>query len=191
MEDHIREEVLYREPEALGLDRDDTIVRRKMAQKMDFLTQDIATAIEPDDAALRAFFDLNAARYNKAARVSFKHVYFSQDRRGPQLDADALAALGSLREGGNEEQLGDPFLGVHELPRPTRRRSQRRLVRNLQLPSLQCRLANGAGRQVELWPSSGVGGRTRGAAARGVRIRPRGRAPNILRRHNCSPTCLD
>ena len=62
---HIREEVLCREALALGLDRDDTIVRRRLAQKMEFLTDDIASAAEPDEAAVREFFEKNAARYAK------------------------------------------------------------------------------------------------------------------------------
>lgn len=114
VQDHIREEVLYREALAMGLDRDDTIVRRRMAQKMEFLTQDIAAAVAPDDAALRAFFEANAARYAKAARVSFRHVYFSRERRGAQLDADAREALAALRKGASEETVGDPFLREHE-----------------------------------------------------------------------------
>ncbi len=55
--DHIREEVLYREALAMGLDRNDTIVRRRLAQKMEFLSQDIAATVEPDEAALREYFN--------------------------------------------------------------------------------------------------------------------------------------
>jgi peptidyl-prolyl cis-trans isomerase C len=112
--DHVREEVLYREALAMGLDRNDTIVRRRMAQKMEFLGQDIAAAVEPDEAMLRKFFEQNAARYAKAARVSFRHVYFSKDRRGERLDADAREALVLLSRGENEETVGDPFLREHE-----------------------------------------------------------------------------
>jgi peptidyl-prolyl cis-trans isomerase C len=108
--DHIREEVLYREALALGLDRDDTIVRRRMAQKMEFLTQDIVAVVEPEDAALRKFFEGNAMRYAKAARVSFRHVYFSKERRGGRLEADARAALEALAKGASEETIGDPYL---------------------------------------------------------------------------------
>ncbi len=79
---HIREEVLCREALALGLDRDDTIVRRRLAQKMEFLTDDLAGAAEPEDAAVRNFFETNAARYAKPAQVSFRHVYFSKEKRG-------------------------------------------------------------------------------------------------------------
>lgn len=112
--DHVREEVLHREALALGLDRDDTIVRRRMAQKMEFLGQDIAAAVEPDETALRKFFEENAARYAKAARVSFRHVYFSKERRGDRLEADAREALAALATGADEATVGDPFLREHE-----------------------------------------------------------------------------
>ena len=112
--DHLREEVLYREALAMGLDRDDSIVRRRMAQKMEFLTQDIAGAAEPDDAALRKFFAQNAARYMKAARVSFRHVFFSKERRGARLEADAREALAALAKGASDETMGDPFLREYE-----------------------------------------------------------------------------
>jgi parvulin-like peptidyl-prolyl isomerase len=112
--DYLREEVLYREALAMGLDRDDTIVRRRMAQKMEFLSQDIAAAVVPDDAELRRFFEDNAVRYAKAARVSFRHVYFSKERRSARLEADALDALDALAKGASEETIGDPFLREYE-----------------------------------------------------------------------------
>jgi peptidyl-prolyl cis-trans isomerase C len=108
--DHLREEVLYREALAMGLDRDDSIVRRRMAQKMEFLTQDIAAAVEPDDAALRKYFEQNATRYTKAGRVSFRHVFFSKERRGAKADAEAREALAALAQGASDETMGDPFL---------------------------------------------------------------------------------
>jgi hypothetical protein len=108
--EHVREEVLYREALALGLDGNDTIVRRRLAQKMEFLGQDLATAGKPDEAALRKFYDENAARYAKAARVSFQHIYFSKDKRGDRLEADAREALTALVNGARDESLGDPFL---------------------------------------------------------------------------------
>ncbi len=114
VEAHIREEVLYREALAMGLDRNDTIVRRRMAQKMEFLSQDIAAAVEPDEAALREYFTENAARYEKAARLSFRQVYFSKDKRGDKLAADAQAALQALAQGADEETLGDPSLLPYE-----------------------------------------------------------------------------
>ncbi len=107
---YIREEVLSREALALGLDRDDTIVRRRLAQKMEFLTDDVVAAAEPDEAALRQFFAANAARYDRPAQISFRHVYFSRERRGAQTEAASLVALASLHSGVSDETLGDPFL---------------------------------------------------------------------------------
>jgi len=44
IDDYVREEVLYREAIAIGLDRNDDIVRRRLIQKMEFLTQNPATS---------------------------------------------------------------------------------------------------------------------------------------------------
>ncbi len=107
---HIREEVLCREAMAMGLDRDDTIVRRRLAQKMEFLASDIVSAAEPTDAEAREFFARNSARYAKAGRVSFRHVYFSKEKRGADVDAAAREALKDLANGANNETMGDPFL---------------------------------------------------------------------------------
>jgi peptidyl-prolyl cis-trans isomerase C len=107
---HVREEVLCREALALGLDRDDTIVRRRLAQKMEFLTDDLVVAASPDDAAVRRFFEQNAARYAKPANVSFRHVYFSRDKRGTNSGAASRAALTALAGSASDESIGDPFL---------------------------------------------------------------------------------
>jgi peptidyl-prolyl cis-trans isomerase C len=112
--DYVREEVLYREALALGLDANDTIVRRRLAQKMEFLGQDIATAVQPDEMALRKFFQENAAHYAKSARLSFQHIYFSKEKRGDRLEADAREALAALGNGASDESVGDPFLREHE-----------------------------------------------------------------------------
>jgi peptidyl-prolyl cis-trans isomerase C len=114
VDDHIREEVLYREALAMGLERNDTIVRRRMAQKMEFLSQDITAAVEPDEAALQSYFAENPAFYAKAQRVSFRHVYFSKDRRGENVSADAVKSLEALSNGSDEELMGDPFLLSHD-----------------------------------------------------------------------------
>lgn len=107
---HIREEVLSREALALGLDREDTIVRRRLAQKMEFLTDDLAVAVEPDAAALGRFFETNAARYARPARVSFRHVYFSREKRGAGAEAAARESLAALGKGASDAEMGDAFL---------------------------------------------------------------------------------
>lgn len=94
----VREEILYREALALGLDRDDAIVRRRMAQKMEFLFEDVAALHEPTTDDLRAWFEENADRFTLPARVTFRHLYFSPDRRGARARADAAAALEKIAD---------------------------------------------------------------------------------------------
>ena len=107
---HIREEVLCREALALGLDRDDTIVRRRLAQKMEFLTADMAGAVAPDETSVRHFFAAHSERYVKPGWVSFRHVYFSKEKRGPAVEASATEALSALEKGASDESMGDAFL---------------------------------------------------------------------------------
>ncbi|GGO37469.1 hypothetical protein GCM10010991_33160 [Gemmobacter aquaticus] len=107
----VREQVLYREALALGLDRDDVVVRRHLRQKYEFLTQDLAYNTDPDDAMLRAHYDAHADQYTQSTRISFHHILFSPSRRGPKAEADAAQALADLQfatgpEGA--EMLGDP-----------------------------------------------------------------------------------
>jgi peptidyl-prolyl cis-trans isomerase C len=99
-EAQIREEVLYREGMALGLDRDDTILRRRIAQKMEFLIADTAVPDDPGDTVLRTYFDANRARYGEPPRVSFTHIYFSLDARGARAQADAERVLRALQDPG-------------------------------------------------------------------------------------------
>ena len=96
VEMRIHEEVLYREALALGLDKQDTIVRRRMAQKMEFLSEDLANAREPTTEELKVWFEQNSQRFAVAPRASFRHLYFSPDKRGANARDDATRALGKL-----------------------------------------------------------------------------------------------
>jgi hypothetical protein len=93
----VREEIFSREAIALKLDRDDTIVRRRLAQKLEYLIRDLAPPPEPTEAELREFIDSEGDRYHQPAKIAFTHVYFSADKRGDRIDADAEAALARLR----------------------------------------------------------------------------------------------
>lgn len=109
----VREEVLYREALALGLDKDDAIVKRQLARKMDFLAEDLSRLEEPKPDELRAYYAQNQARFALPGRVSFRHLYFSPDRRGAQARADAQAALASLADQPIDAAAaarGDPFM---------------------------------------------------------------------------------
>jgi peptidyl-prolyl cis-trans isomerase C len=93
VEDKVREEVLYREALTMGLDKDDTIVKRRMAQKMQFLSEDVANAHEPSTAELKTWFEKNGTKFALPSRYSFRHLYFSPDKRGKDVQKDAAKAL--------------------------------------------------------------------------------------------------
>ncbi|MCZ6618824.1 MAG: peptidylprolyl isomerase [Gammaproteobacteria bacterium] len=102
-EQWIREEVLYREAMRLGLDNNDVIIRRRLVQKLTFLTEDIATSEPAPPDALRAFYDDHIERYTDPDRYSFSHRYFSSERR-EDAEVDARAALA------DQNVPGDPFM---------------------------------------------------------------------------------
>jgi hypothetical protein len=114
IEARVREEVLYREALALGLDADDIVVRRRMVQKMELLTQDLALMSDPTEEELRRFFDENREVYRSPPRISFRQVFFSSDRRGGNAEADAAALLAQIESGdpGADvlQSAGDPSL---------------------------------------------------------------------------------
>ena len=110
LEPNIKEEILYREALALGLDENDPQVRARLAEKMLFLTQDIAEPAAPTETELTAFFDADREQFRQPATISFEHVFFSPSRRGSQLQADAEAALRQLREDGISYIVGDDLL---------------------------------------------------------------------------------
>ena len=114
VEERIREDVLYHEALALGLDKDDEIVKRRMAQKMEFLAEDMAAAREPTSDELRSWFAQNTKLFAMPARLSFRHLYFSPDRRGERARDDAVKVLAKLAgEPQNSKlavSLGDPFM---------------------------------------------------------------------------------
>jgi peptidyl-prolyl cis-trans isomerase C len=121
VERYVDEEVLYREALALGLDRGDVIVRRRLVQKMEFVTQAAAPAGEPSDADLSRWVDAHADRYREAGAASLRHVFLSRDRRGDALTADAARLLAEVRGGADPGTLGDPFLHGSVFARRTAR----------------------------------------------------------------------
>ena len=115
IEERIDEEVLAREAMRLGLDRDDVIVRRRLAQKVAFVSDDLAVVAEPAEADLRAYFDAHEEAYATPDLYALRHVFFNPDRHGMALDADAQRALQRLARGANASEIGDPFMLPREL----------------------------------------------------------------------------
>jgi hypothetical protein len=113
VEDYVREEILYREALALGLDRDDTIVRRRLRQKMEFLSEDLGTPEPASDAELQSFLETHPERFRVEARLSFRQVFLSNERRGEanavQEAARLLVALQDDPAGADADAAGDPL----------------------------------------------------------------------------------
>jgi hypothetical protein len=116
--DFIRDEVLTREAIAMGLDRDDAVIRRRLRQKMEFVA-DLAVDAEPSDAVLKAFVAEHAAGFQTEPRFSFSHVYFKADRGGPAAELEQLTQ--ALNAGtASPSESGDPFMtgfDFHDLAR--------------------------------------------------------------------------
>lgn len=108
IEERVNEEALYREALRMGLDRDDVIVRRRLAQKVAFLRTDNETA--PSEAALQAYYAENSERYAAPDTFTFEHIYFSPERHGAGVERAARAGLERIEEGGAVSGLGDPFM---------------------------------------------------------------------------------
>lgn len=94
VESYVRDEVLYREGLARGLDRDDSVVRNRVLLKMEVIGD--APELEISDAELQAWLEANADRYATPARYDLRQIYFDPVRRGSRLDGDIGAALRGL-----------------------------------------------------------------------------------------------
>ena len=106
----VEDEMLFRQGLALGLDRNDELVRRRIVQKMQFLLEDVTPPAEPAEAELRAFYTLHADRYETPRRTTFSHVYFSSEQGAGAARSRAAQALNALATGkAHAEDLGDPF----------------------------------------------------------------------------------
>ena len=77
VEQLIKEEIYYQEAISQGLDIEDTIVRRRMVQKLTFLTEDVSVPEDPSIETLQSFYEDNLQRYQEPTRFSFSHRYFS------------------------------------------------------------------------------------------------------------------
>lgn len=108
IDEYVKEEILYREALKLGLDKDDTIIRRRLAQKMDFLAEDVASLKEPAPGVLEAWYHQHQAHYAAPPLATFHHVYFALDKRGADAQRQAQAVLSGLSD--KNSHAGDAFM---------------------------------------------------------------------------------
>ncbi len=111
---YLREMILYREAVAMGLDKDDTVIRRRLAQKLEFLTQDLISPQPPTEDELHTYFKTHMDRYQPPDLITLTHVFFDPDKRGDQTLKDAetikakLIALNKPPQ--DARSFGDPFM---------------------------------------------------------------------------------
>jgi hypothetical protein len=113
VEDYIAEEIYYREAIAMGLDRDDTVIRRRLRQKMEFISEDAAAAADPTDDQLQAYLAQHPEKFLEPAELSFVQVYLSTEKRGDAARRQAEQLLAELQAGrgpANLAEAGDPTL---------------------------------------------------------------------------------
>jgi hypothetical protein len=121
VDDFILEEIYYREAVAMGLDADDTIVRRRMRQKLEFLAEDAEASKEPSEEELAAWLASHKQDYRLPARISFRQILASRDRRGAKATSDAAEFLKALKAGADPENLGDASMLPSALPLTTQK----------------------------------------------------------------------
>jgi hypothetical protein len=111
---YLREMILSREAIAMGLDKDDSVIRRRLAQKLEFLSNDLITPQPPTDDELKTYFNEHIKRYQAPDLVTMTHVFIDPDLRGDQtlIDAEAIKIkLQALNEPPRDAwDYGDAFM---------------------------------------------------------------------------------
>ena len=113
IEQQIREEVMYREALAMGLDQNDSIIRRRLAQKIEFISTDLAALAEPSEAELTSYLLAHSKEFELPARINFVQVYISPDKHGEQVQSYANSLLDELTQADSKVDvttIGDSFM---------------------------------------------------------------------------------
>lgn len=128
IQNYIREEVLYREALAMGLDRDDGIVRRRLRQKMEFISEDLANLDAPEEQELHAYLAAHQEDYRQPTRFSFRQIYFNTSKHGQAAQADAMTLVATLQaQDADVATLGDPLMVKQQFHSETEREIERAL----------------------------------------------------------------
>ena len=113
IDQQIREEVMYREALAMGLDQNDSVVRRRLAQKVEFISADLAALAEPTKKELANYLITNSEKFELPARVNFAQVYISYDKHGDNIETYANSLLNELVQTDSTIDIstfGDPLM---------------------------------------------------------------------------------
>lgn len=115
VEDFIRSEIYYREAIAMGLDRDDEVLKRRLRQKVEFIFEDIGSWAEPTDGDLEIFMELHREKYLTDPKVTFRQIYFNPDQLNTAAHLDIPRILDELNAGGDPDSVGHPTLLDQEI----------------------------------------------------------------------------
>jgi hypothetical protein len=117
IEAFVKEEIFYREGIGMGLDRDDTVLRRRMQQKMEFLMEPREQELDPTEAELQTYLKDNAVAFHVPVRVAFRQIFFDPAKHGDKMQDDVAGLLAVLEEDGVAPvDAGDPTLLPASLP---------------------------------------------------------------------------
>lgn len=103
---YIHDEVMYREGLAMGLDKDDAVIKRRVRQKLDVISEEIGNQKAPSDAELNAYLAKNADVFRRAPILSFEQVFFSGDAPAETVERQSAEALAQLNKGAPLTSVG-------------------------------------------------------------------------------------
>ncbi len=111
--DRVREEVYYREAISMGLDKDDTIIRRRLAQKMQFVSDDTGARTQPTDDELNDYLRTYPDKFRVEQKFTFRQLYLDPKKHGENLERDIVQLLAKVNQTAADidfAAIGDPFL---------------------------------------------------------------------------------
>jgi hypothetical protein len=117
---HVRDEIYYREALAMGLNKDDRVIRQRMRQKLELLMDEVSSLRIPSDAELTRYLQSNSDRYRIDPRISFVQVYLNTDEH-KDIKADAARILTQLRAGADPATVGDRAILGYRFERESKR----------------------------------------------------------------------
>jgi len=146
IDDYVKEEIFVREALALGLDKDDVIIRRRLRLKMEFLNSAETATLTPTDAELETYLKDNSEKFEVDPAYAFEQVLLSPDRHGEKIDQDAASVLQAPNRRSIWASSATPPCSRASSNLPARRRSAIPLAPRSLTPSTRSRLDNGPGR---------------------------------------------
>jgi hypothetical protein len=116
IDDFVRNEIYFREALAIGLDRDDEVLRRRLRQKMEFIFENISSLADPTEEDLKAFMIRQREKYLSDPQTAFRQVFISTYKRGNRAESDAQQVLAQLTAGADPDSVGDSTMLEPEMP---------------------------------------------------------------------------